>query len=152
MVSFTVLYLILFRLIYSTFSNLKKLKWQKKEIQEIRKLKLYIKRLELSIYRYNSILKSNFISKIQYAINKEKLGLKFKTKLIGDNLYIYLLRNYIYKIVDEIIKEYNLRELIKEEILKVPITTFSEFLELYFELAEELTRISNKGDVISNYF
>ena len=146
-----IIYLTLFKLTYSIFSNLKKLKLQTDEIKKIDMFALNLNRLEQSIYQYNTILKSNFVLKIQYTINK-KFDLKIRTKLIGDNLYIYLLRNYIYKIIAEIIKEYRLRELIEDEILKIPITTFSEFLELYFELSDELNRISNKEAVISIYF
>ena len=141
-ISFLILNFLFFKLIYFIFSTLKK---SKRQMKETNRLTFYLKGLERSIQQYYSILKSNFILKIQCTINKQKLGVTLKTKLLEDNLYIYLLRNYIYKIIEEIIKEYNLQELIKDEILKVPITTFSEFLELYFELAEEITALSKKG-------
>ncbi len=67
----------------------------------------------------------------------------YRIYVFKDNLYLYLLRNNLYRILDKFIKDTVVRELIKLEILKAPKGTFSEFVRLFNDLKEELHRISN---------
>ncbi|MFX0136040.1 MAG: hypothetical protein ACFFDN_20535 [Candidatus Hodarchaeota archaeon] len=67
----------------------------------------------------------------------------YRIYVFKDNLYLYLLRNNLYRILDKSIKDPLVRELIKLEILKAPKGTFSEFVCLFNDLKEELYRISD---------
>jgi len=67
----------------------------------------------------------------------------YRIYVFKDNLYLYLLRNNLYRILDKSIKDPIVRELIKLEILKAPKGTFSEFICLFNDLKEELCRISD---------
>ena len=98
-------------------------------------------------------------SKIKYKIRKafkiiissKKSKLFLKISLFKENLYIYLLKKYIYRILNKLLKDSKLSELIKEEILKAPRGTFKEFLELYNELTQELQKTSNRDSVDNDY-
>ncbi|MFX1303749.1 MAG: hypothetical protein ACFFBV_11080 [Promethearchaeota archaeon] len=75
----------------------------------------------------------------------------FKIYIFKDNLFLYLLRNNLYRILDKSIKDAKVRKLVKLEILKAPKGTFSEFICLFNNLKKELYMISDKEHYNSIY-
>jgi len=67
----------------------------------------------------------------------EKLFYVSKVFIFKDNLCLYLLIKKLYRILDRSIKDFNLRNLIKNEILKAPKGTFSEFVNLFNLIKKE---------------
>ena len=61
-----------------------------------------------------------------------------KILFLKEDLYLYLLRNNLYRILNNSMKNTNIRKLVKKEILKAPKGTFSEFKRLYSEITNEL--------------
>ncbi len=72
---------------------------------------------------------SHFSKKLQYFL---------KIFPVRVNVSLYLLRNNLYRILNNSIKNTNIRKLVKKEILKAPKGTFSEFKRLFSELTNEL--------------
>lgn len=72
----------------------------------------------------------------------KKLYFLSKIFLFKDHLYLYLFSKNLYRILDRSIEDANFKKLIKTEILKVPKGTFSEFLNLFNDLKNELCKKS----------
>lgn len=72
---------------------------------------------------------SHFSKKLQYLL---------KILPLKENVSLYLLRNILYRILNNSIKNSNIRKLVKKEILKAPRGTFSGFKQLFSEITNEL--------------
>jgi hypothetical protein len=64
-----------------------------------------------------------------------------KFSFLNEDLQLYLLRNLLYRILDNCITKTEIRKLIKKEILRAPEKTFSDFVHLYYQLKEELNSV-----------
>ena len=72
----------------------------------------------------------------------KKISYISKLFVLTDNLYLYLLRNNLYRILDKIIKDANFRKLLKDEILKAPEGSFTEFVNLFNDIKKESYKLS----------
>lgn len=107
--------------------------------------------IEKKVIKYKIRITFKNKKKTKIIISSKKSKLFLKISLFKENLYIYLLRKYIYRILNNLLKDSKLSELIKEEILKAPRGTFKEFLELYYELTQEIQKTSNRDSVDIDY-
>ncbi len=103
--------------------------------------------IEKTVIKYKTRMAFKNNKKTMIIISSKKSKLFLKISLFKENLYIYLLRKYIYRILNKLLKDSKLSELIKEEILKAPRGTFTEFLELYNELTQEIQKTPNRDDI-----
>ncbi|MFX1391250.1 MAG: hypothetical protein ACFE9Z_14385 [Promethearchaeota archaeon] len=100
--------------------------------------------IEISVLKckeriYKIKLKRTIIDRL-----KNKFNFSLMISYIVELFYLYLLRKNLYRILDKSIKEPNFRKLIKTEILKAPIGTFSEFFILFNDLKREIRENSTK--------
>jgi len=111
----------------------------KKDIEKQGKTKEII---EYLILKYKKRIEIINKKKFTLFMLSKKLYILSKPYLFRDYLYLYLLRKNLYRILDRSIKEANSKKLIKNEILKAPKGTFSEFLNLFNDIIKELCKKS----------
>ncbi len=111
----------------------------KKDIEKQGKTKEII---EYLILKYKKRIEIINKKKFTLFTLSKKLYILSKPYLFRDYLYLYLLRKNLYRILDRSIKEANFKKLIKNEILKAPKGTFSEFLNLFNDIIKELCKKS----------
>ena len=102
-----------------------------------------LERTEVLISKSKGRIKKLNIKKYKLLRLPEILIPRYRIYIFKDNLFLYLLRNKLYRILDNSIKDTKVRKLIKLEILKAPKGTFSEFICLFNDTKEELYRISD---------
>ena len=107
--------------------------------------------IEKLVIKYKMRIAFKNKKKAKIILSSKKVKQFSKISLFKENLYIYLLRKYIYRILNKFLKDSKLSELIKEEILKAPRGTFKEFLELYNELTQEIQKTYNRDSVYIDY-
>lgn len=101
-----------------------------------------LKLIEEIIIAYNKITINKNKKRINLLNFQEKINKRLKLSFLKDDLQLYLLRNLLYRILNKCITQSNIRELVKNEILRAPERTFSDFVYLYDELRKELNLVS----------
>jgi len=80
----------------------------------------------------------------------KKLQFLLKILPLKENVSLYLLRNNLYRILNDSIKNSDIRKLVKKEILKAPRGTFSEFKRLFSEIINELKDQTQNDFILLN--
>ena len=122
--------------------NKEKKKYRVEKISEI---------IEKTVNKYKIRMAFKNMKTVKILLSSKKSKIILKISVFKDNLYIYLLKNYIYRILNKILKDSKSLELVKKEILKAPRGTFTNFLLLFNDLIEELQKTSNRDSMNIDY-
>ena len=107
--------------------------------------------IENLVHKYR-IRVENAHEKIQKLLNISENSIYIlELYLLKDKMQLYLLRNNLYRILNKSVIDSKVRKLVKLEILKAPEGTFSDFVKLYNDLKEEISKSSRKECGNSNY-
>ena len=110
--------------------------------KDIKKQTSALEATEALILRCKRRIEINNSKKYKLDMYSKKLLSIFKIIYFLDNLYLNLLRNNLYRILNKSIKNTSVRQLIKLEILDAPKGTFTEFVNLYNDIQLELYKRS----------
>jgi len=119
--------------------------------KDIKKQTSALEATEALILRCKRRIEINNSKKYKLDMYSKKLLSIFKIIYFLDNLYLNLLRNNLYRILNKSVIDSKVRKLVKLEILKAPEGTFSDFVKLYNDLKEEISKSSRKECGNSNY-
>lgn len=122
--------------------NKEKKKYRVEKISEI---------IEKTVNKYKIRMAFKNMKTVKILLSSKKSKIILKISVFKDNLYIYLLKNYIYRILNKILKDSKSLELVKKEILKAPRGTFTKFLELYNDITQELQKTDNRDSMNIDY-
>ena len=111
---------------------------EKRRINNKNKNQSLCKKIEGLVSRYKNLEVEKSKKKAWTFHFSKKLQYILKILPLRENVSLYLLRNNLYRILNNSIKNSNIRKLVKKEILKAPRGTFSEFKSLFSELTDEL--------------